>query len=79
MSEWKDISSAPIGILCLFFWRPVDYEERPFHTEMVVGQLSQYHKNKAWIGGRLYDVKTHLTHWMDLPNPPLPDPPKESK
>ena len=62
--------------LVLFWWKPIDENK---HAEShILGSLSFYGelntlKKTVWANGRYYDLKTHITHWMPLPEPPKGD------
>ncbi len=73
--NWMPIETAPVAKLILAVGRPADHEARPFHKEMVIGSrcynLNTYEPDgRFYSGGMYYDEKTHITHWMPLPEPP---------
>ena len=73
--EWQPIETAPVATQVLMVWRPVDHLERPFHREITTGVRCHDEKTylpngQTYSGGRYYDEKVHITHWMPLP--PLP-------
>lgn len=68
--EWVSVATEIPAGDWLFLWRPVDHEERPFHTEIIIGKLAHNSTTHVWANGRTYDIETHITHWMKLPSPP---------
>jgi hypothetical protein len=78
--SWKEISKEmpPVGVRVLFYWRPVDHKVRPFHREIIIGQVSAYDNDWAydyepvniWANGMYYNIKEFVTHWMPLPDEP---------
>jgi len=72
MNEWISVedNELPASKRVLIYWRPIDHEERPYHKEIIVGQLAHESTSKIWANGMYYDIKTHVTHWQTLPPPP---------
>ena len=69
-NEWISVEDELPYELSLLLWRPIDHKERPFHEEVIVGKMACNSHTQVWSNGRLYDVKTHITHWRALPTPP---------
>lgn len=71
---WRPIDAeTPEGKLLLLEWRPVDYANRPWHREVIIGQVCANDgpdAGKAWANGRHYDIALHITRWRPLPTPP---------
>ena len=78
--NWIDVEDRlpDIGVSVLFYWRPRDYKDRPFHREIIIGNVTETDADgeyasppkTIWANGRHYDIKTFVTHWAPLPDAP---------
>ena len=80
VNTWIKIDEQlpPIGKKVLLYWRPINFKERPFHREIVIGELSRWDDSgwhcdpplNVWSNNKYYDVNTFITHWALLPDAP---------
>jgi len=71
MSNWISVEDElPPSEWVLLCWRPKDHKERDFNTDIIIGMLGHDSKSVVWGPGRHYDIETHITHWMPLPDKP---------
>lgn len=69
MTEWQDISTAPLDRNILLWWRPITPNR--YAEAVVIGSLSSHEEGKWWNPQRgEYQDSWHVTHWMPLPDPP---------
>ena len=77
MSEWISVEDQmpEFGIKVMAIWRPIDWEERPFHREIIVGtfhieEYSEISDKPFFWSNQEYDMETHITHRQPLPELP---------